>query len=159
MPGTPQIEFAGARVDAGPGGKLAQAMRVEIAVMYDGLELDGDRMPRAGPAELRPPAGTFIVGMLDGQAVCCGGIKRLDDRACEIKKMYVDPELRGRGVARRLLHELEDRARELGYELARLDTGPKQLGARALFESEGYVEVENFNANPVASFWGEKALG
>ena len=159
MAASPQIRFADARVDAGSGATLIQAMREEMALMYDGLELDGDRMPRAGPAELSAPAGTFIVGMLDGQAVCCGGIKRLDDRACEIKKMYVDPELRGRGVARRLLHELEGRARELGYELARLDTGPKQLGARALFESEGYVEVENFNANPVASFWGEKALG
>ena len=68
------------------------------------------------------------------------------------------PDLRGRGVARRLLHELEDRARELGYVIARLDTGPRQAGARRLYESEGYAEVGNFNRNPVASFWGEKPL-
>jgi len=133
-------------------------MRDEIAVIYDGLELDGDHMPRAGPAELSPPGGAFIVGIVDGRTVCCGGVKRLDARACEIKRMYVVPELRGQGVARRLLRELEGRARELGYELVRLDTGPRQVGARGLFESEGYVEVENFNGNPVASFWGEKPL-
>ncbi|HUO70142.1 MAG TPA: GNAT family N-acetyltransferase [Solirubrobacteraceae bacterium] len=152
------IEFRGARVDAGPGGELAQAMRDEIAVIYDGLELDGDSMPKAGPAELSPPDGAFIVGWLGERAVCCGGVKQLDARTCEIKKMYVIPERRGQGVARALLHALEDKARELGYEVARLDTGPKQVSARGLYESEGYVRVADFNGNPVASFWGEKPL-
>jgi GNAT superfamily N-acetyltransferase len=150
--------FSSAQVDAGPGGKLAQAMRDEIAVIYDGLDLDGDAMPRAGAAELSPPGGAFIVGYLDGALACCGGIKRLDEISCEFKKMYVVPELRGRGIARALLLELERRARGLGYAVARLDTGPKQVGARGLFESEGYLEVEDFNGNPVAAYWGEKPL-
>jgi uncharacterized protein len=158
LAGPAQMRFEQARVDAEAGGELAQAMRVEIAEMYDGIELDGDYMPRAGPAELSPPGGTFIVGSIDGRPVCCGGIKRLEDRICEIKKMYVVPSLRGRGLARRLLHELEAQARELGYEVARLDTGPRQVGARGLYESEGYAEVNDFNGNPVASFWGEKPL-
>ena len=72
--------------------------------------------------------------------------------------MYVVPELRGQGVARVLLHALEAKARELGYVVARLDTGPKQLSARGLYESEGYAEIEDFNGNPVACFWGEKPL-
>jgi GNAT superfamily N-acetyltransferase len=150
--------FLDARLDAGPGAVLAQAMRDEIAVIYDGLELDGEDMPRAGPNELHPPGGAFLVGCHDGQAVCCGGVKRLDEHVCEIKKMYVVPELRGTGLARRLLHALEQRARELGYDVARLDTGPKQTSAEGLYRSEGYVEVEDFNQNPVASFWGEKPL-
>jgi GNAT superfamily N-acetyltransferase len=153
------LTFAEAEVDAGPGGALAQGMRDEIAVMYEGLDLDGDYMPRAGPAELSPPGGTFIVGYLHDQPVCCGGIKRLNGITCEIKKMYVVPDLRGRGLARELLHELERRARGLGYTFARLDTGPKQVGARGLYESEGYQEVPDFNGNPVAAFWGEKPLG
>jgi GNAT superfamily N-acetyltransferase len=133
-------------------------MRDEIAVIYDGLELDGPSMPRAGPQELSPPGGGFIVGWRDGDPVCCGGVKRLSEGICEIKKMYVVPALRGQGVARRLLHELERLALELGYEVARLDTGPKQVHARALYVDEGYRAVEDFNGNPVAAFWGEKGL-
>jgi GNAT superfamily N-acetyltransferase len=158
VPAPVPIEFSPAQVDSGPGGVLAQAMRDEIAAMYDGLELDGAEMPKAGPAELSPPGGAFIVGRREGRPVCCGGVKRLDDRACEIKKMYVVPEARAGGVGRVLLHALEDRARELGYVIARLDTGPRQVGARGLYESEGYVGVADFNGNPVASFWGEKPL-
>ena len=150
--------FSDGRVDAGPGGTLAQAMRDEIAVIYDGLELDGDTMPKAGQAELSPPAGAFLVGWIDGEPVCCGGVKRLDERTCEIKKMYVVPAARGIGLARRLLHALEDEARELGYVVARLDTGPRQGNAQGLYESEGYVAIEDFNGNPVAVFWGEKPL-
>jgi GNAT superfamily N-acetyltransferase len=153
-----QIAFRPAAVDSGDGAVLAQAMRDEIATMYDGLDLDGDHMPRAGAAELSPPGGAFVVGYLDDRPICCGGIKRLDDQRCEIKKMYVDPALRGRGVARALLRRLETLAQELGYTVARLDTGPKQVGARGLYESEGYAEIEDFNGNPVAVFWGEKPL-
>jgi GNAT superfamily N-acetyltransferase len=155
---TPSLHFRPARVDSGPGGALARAMREEIAAVYEGLDLDGERMPKAGAAELSPPGGTFIVGYESETPVCCGGIKRLPDGACEIKKMYVVPDARGRGVARALLHALEDQARELGYKLARLDTGPKQPHARALYESEGYLAVGNFNGNPVATFFGEKPL-
>jgi GNAT superfamily N-acetyltransferase len=156
---TSELTFVDARVDEGDGSLLAQAMRDEIAVMYDGLELDGPSMPAAGQTELSPPGGAFIVGLdAAGRPVCCGGVKRLDDRRCEIKKMYVVPEWRGKGVARKLLHELEDRARGLSYAIARLDTGPKQLSARGLYEDEGYEQIPDFNGNPVAVFWGEKPL-
>jgi GNAT superfamily N-acetyltransferase len=152
------IDFRDGRVDSGDGGRLEAAMRAEVAELYPGLELNGPAMPEAGPAQLNPPAGTFLVGYRDGVAVCCGGIKRLDGRICELKRMYVVPEARGQGVARRLLEALEDRARQLGYAVARLDTGPRQPGARHLYESAGYREIENFNGNPVASFFGEKSL-
>jgi GNAT superfamily N-acetyltransferase len=152
------IEFRTGRVDDGDGGRLAQAMRDEIAELYEGLELDGPQMPKAGPAELSSPGGTFLVGYRDGAAICCGGVKRLPDGTCEIKKMYVAPDARGQGVARELLYALEDAARELGYTVARLDTGPRQPGARHLYESEGYVQIENFNGNPVATFFAEKSL-
>ncbi len=152
------VDFEDAQVNAGPGAELAQAMRDEIAVIYPGVDLDGDYMPKAGPAELSPPGGAFLVGRIDGVPVCCGGVKRLDEHACEIKKMYVVAPRRGTGVARALLLALEAKARSLGYTVARLDTGPKQLRSRGLFESAGYVEVGDFNGNPVAAFWGEKPL-
>jgi GNAT superfamily N-acetyltransferase len=133
-------------------------MRDDIAALYDGLDLDGPHMPKAGPGELGPPGGTFVVGFEDGVPVCCGGVKRLDDAACEIKKMFVVEAARGRGVARALLEELERRAHALGYAIVRLDTGPRQTRARRMYERAGYAAIENFNANPVATFFGEKRL-
>jgi GNAT superfamily N-acetyltransferase len=155
---TADVEFREARVDAGEGARLLAAMRGEIARLYEGLDLDAETMPKAGPAELGPPRGAFIVGWRDGAAVCCGGIKDLGGEACEIKRMYVAPQARRSGVARALLRALEDRARELGYALARLDTGPRQPHARHLYESAGYREIGNFNGNPVATFFAEKPL-
>jgi len=152
------IAFRPCPVDEPPAAALVAAMSAEIAALYDGLDLAGPDMPKAGPSELRPPGGTFVVGFDDGVAVCCGAVKRLPDGACEIKRMFVTEAARGRGVARALLEELERRARELGYEIARLDTGPRQMRAQRMYERAGYVAIENFNANPMASFFGEKRL-
>jgi GNAT superfamily N-acetyltransferase len=152
------ISFRDGRVDSGDGGRLEAAMREEVGQMYPGLDLQSSDMPKAGPEELNPPNGAFLVGYEDGVAICCGGIKRLDQEACELKRMYVIPQARGRGIARMLLAELEDRARAQGYTIARLDTGPKQAGARGLYESAGYVSIPNFNGNPVATFFGERPL-
>jgi GNAT superfamily N-acetyltransferase len=152
------LEFRICPLDEEPAAALAQGMRDEIAALYDGLALDGPDMPRGGPAELGPPHGVFVVGFDDGEPVCCGGLKRLPDGACEIKKMFVVPRARGRGVARAMLEELERRARALGYEIARLDTGPRQTRAQRMYERAGYAAIPNFNANPVATFFGEKHL-
>jgi GNAT superfamily N-acetyltransferase len=152
------LEFRPCPMDEEPAAALAQGMRDEIAAIYDGLVLDGPDMPKAGPEQLSPPGGTFIVGYDDDVPVCCGGLKRLPDGACEIKKMFVVEHARGRGVARALLAELERLAREMGYEIVRLDTGWRQPHAQGLYERSGYVPIENFNANPVATFFGEKRL-
>jgi len=152
------LRFRTCPVDEEPAATLVQGMRDEIAALYEGLNLDGPDMPKAGPAELSPPAGAFVVGFEDDEPVCCGGVKRLSDDACEIKKMFVAPDARGRGVARELLVELERRARELGFGVARLDTGPRQPRAQRMYERAGYVAIANFNANPLATFFGEKPL-
>ena len=142
-----------------PARSLARAMREEMAQLYEGLDLDSAAMPKAGPRELGPPGGVFLVGFDEnGQPVCCGGVKRLDDEACEIKRMFVAPAVRRAGVARELLTALEDAARRLGYRVARLDTGPRQRHAERFYRAAGYAPTSNFNGNPVASFWGEKAL-
>jgi GNAT superfamily N-acetyltransferase len=156
------LDFRAVPVDEGDGVALVDAMAAEMHELYwdvrGGLDINSPDMPKAGPAELGPPHGVFLVGYRDGVAVCGGGIKRLPDGACEIKRMYVIPAARRRGLARALLHALEDAARGLGYEVARLDTGPRQPHARSLYEAEGYVEVGNFNDNPVATYFGEKRL-
>lgn len=160
---TNELVFRPAPSDFGDAAALVAAMVSEMRELYwdvggAGLDLDSPDMPKAGPAELGPPAGVFLVGYRDGVAVCGGGLKRLPDGACEIKRMYVIPAARGRGVARELLHALENAARGLGYAIARLDTGPRQAHAKGFYEREGYVAIANFNDNPVATFFGEKRL-
>jgi GNAT superfamily N-acetyltransferase len=131
-------------------------MVAELVPLYGDINVPG--APSATAADMSPPGGAFIVVFDDESAVAGGGIKRLDDEACEIKRMYVVPEMRGRGLAGRLLVALEDEARRLGYRIARLDTGPRQPHAQRMYENAGYRPIGNFNANPFASFWGEKPL-
>ena len=135
--------------------ELVGAMVAEVGIQYEpGLPMGSS----ADPSELSPPNGGFVVLWEDGRAVAGGGIKRLDERACEIKRMYVVPDARGRGVGRALLEALEHLARDLGYAIARLDTGAKQPGARRMYLRAGYAEVADYNGNPYAAFWGEKQL-
>lgn len=150
------LQFRDALIDAGDGAVLETAMVAEMAEVYNGFDIRSEGMPKAGAAEMNPPNGVFLVGYLEGEPVCCGGLKRLDHEACEIKRMYVAPAARGKGVARMLLAALEERARSEGYAVARLDTGPRQPHARALYESAGYREIPCFNGNTVATYFGEK---
>ena len=151
------MEFRPADPSVPPASDLIAAMVAEMEPLYG--RIDVPQAPSATAADFSPPGGTFVVGYDgDGRAVCGGGVKRLDDEAAEIKRMYVLPELRGRGLARELLGALEDAARALGYTVARLDTGARQPHAERLYRESGYRDIGNFNANPFASFWGEKAL-
>ena len=152
------LEFRAVPAGEGDAAALIAAMVAEMAELYDGLDLNAPGMPKAGPAELGPPHGIFLVGYRDGTPVCGGGLKRLPDGTCEIKRMYVVPQARRTGMARALLAALEDAARGLGYDIARLDTGSRQPHAQALYESAGYRRVGNFNNNPAAMFHGEKRL-
>jgi GNAT superfamily N-acetyltransferase len=153
------LRFREVPVESEPARPLVAAFREEIAAIYDGLAVDGPEMPKAGPRELAPPGGTFLVGFdEDDRPVACGGIKDLGDGACEIKRMYVAPRSRGGGRGRELLAALEDAARGLGHRIVRLDTGPRQPGAERMYREAGYAPIANFNANPMASFFGEKAL-
>ena len=151
------LRFQRFPADASPAADLVAAMVAEMAILYGPIDRPG--MPSATPADFAPPARTFLVGFDEsGSPVCAGGVKRLDDETAEIKRMYVVPTARGRGYARVLLAALEAAAREIGYRVARLDTGPRQPHAQAMYESAGYRPIGNFNANPVASYWGEKRL-
>lgn len=153
------LTFRVVAMDVEPAASLVAAMRAEMRVLYDDLDIDAAGMPKAGPGELGPPTGNFLVGFdSEARPVCCGGVKGLPDGACEIKRMFVTPEDRGRGIARQLLSALEDAARSLGYGIARLDTGPRQLQAERIYRDSGYEPIGNFNRNPVATFFGEKSL-
>jgi DNA-binding MarR family transcriptional regulator/GNAT superfamily N-acetyltransferase len=113
--------------------------------------------PPAGTAEFTPPAGEFLVATLDGAPVGCVGARFHPDVA-EIKRMWVAPTARGLGLARRLLAEIEERARVHGLRATRLDTNGSLVEAIALYRSAGYREVPAFNDNPYAHHWFAKDL-
>ena len=151
----PVLELRQADPATPPGSDLLAAMVAEMDELYEIGALEG---APASPADMSPPGGAFVVLWEADEPVACGGLKRLDASTCEIKRMYVVPAARSRGVARRLLAGLEDTARSLGYAVVRLDTGPRQPHARALYESAGYRSIHDYNGNPAAAHWFEKSL-
>ncbi|MBT2623198.1 MULTISPECIES: GNAT family N-acetyltransferase [Chryseobacterium] len=85
-----------------------------------------------------------IVVSIDDIAVACGAFKPFSDGTVEIKRMYTNPQYRGKGLASMTLNELEVWARECGYERCILETGIKQPEAIALYEKRGYKKTANY---------------
>ncbi|HEX6488991.1 MAG TPA: helix-turn-helix domain-containing GNAT family N-acetyltransferase [Candidatus Dormibacteraeota bacterium] len=112
----------------------------------------------ATPEELTLPRGALLIARLHGRPVGCGGLKLHAGAPCEIKRMWVAPEVRGLGVGRRLLIELEELARRNGARVARLETNGSLTEAIQLYRSSGYREVPAFNDEPYAHHWFEKDL-
>ncbi|MNL63513.1 putative N-acetyltransferase YsnE [compost metagenome] len=80
----------------------------------------------------------------DGQPIGCGAIKAFDEQAMEVKRMYVSPDGRNKGIATRVLTELETWASEMGYAKCVLETGKRQPEAIALYEKNAYRRTENY---------------
>jgi len=112
----------------------------------------------AADEELTPPAGLFLVGTLHSEPVACGGIKFHGKDPAEIKRMWVASSVRGLGLGRRLLAELEARARRRRVRTVRLETNRSLTQAIAMYRNSGYREVPAFNDEPYAHHWFEKDL-
>jgi GNAT superfamily N-acetyltransferase len=108
--------------------------------------------------EFGPPHGVFLVARRDGQAVGCGAVRMLDPDHAEIKRMWVDPAVRGLGIGRGLLSALETAAGQLGCHTVRLDTAAFLTEALPLYQSAGYAEIPAYNDNPYAAHWLEKPV-
>jgi putative acetyltransferase len=117
---------------------LADAQQAEMRALYEG---EADIGPQREAAMFEPPDGVFLVVRDDGRAVACGGICRFDETRAELKRMYVVPEARGRGLGRSLLVELESEARRLGYTGIVLETGDRQVESLGLYGSAGYERI------------------
>jgi DNA-binding MarR family transcriptional regulator/GNAT superfamily N-acetyltransferase len=119
---------------------------------------DPSRSISADAGELILPAGLLLVARLRGAPVGCGALKLHGDAPAEIKRMWVSPSVRGLGLGRRILRELEDGAREAGATHACLETNGSLSEAISLYRAAGYREVDAFNDEPYAHHWFEKRL-
>lgn len=150
------IEVTVGRGDEPEARELVAAMEAWVTEGFGPTTPDRTSTVRAD--EMTPPDGAFVIVREDGRAVAGGGVRRLGDGVCEIKRMFVVPEARGRGHGRRLLEALERAAADLGYRRVRLDTAQSMTTALALYRAAGYRSIPDYNGNSYASFWGEKAL-
>jgi GNAT superfamily N-acetyltransferase len=120
---------------------LCAAQQAEMLELYEG---EADIGPsRDGPMFV-PPRGMFLVVRDDdGAAIACGGVTRFthDEEKGELKRMYVRPAARCRGLGRLVLDELERHARELGFVSLVLETGDRQDAALALYTRSGYERI------------------
>ncbi len=136
---TPRV--ADDRVDSDASRPLVRDLLAELHARYGQPDADPDRL---GPPDLAPPLGAFVLAWLEDAAVACGGVRRAEPGVGELKRMYVTPAHRGRGVGRVVLAALEARARALGYERLILETGVRQPEAIALYGSAGYETIEPY---------------
>lgn len=119
---------------------------------------DPDAGISAEPYELTPPAGCLLIAYLHADPVGCGAVKHHPSAPSEIKRMWVSSSVRGLGIGRRLLAELEARAADSGASVTHLETNRALVEAIALYRSAGYREVPAFNEEPFAHHWFEKEL-
>jgi DNA-binding MarR family transcriptional regulator/N-acetylglutamate synthase-like GNAT family acetyltransferase len=129
----------------------------ELDTRFD-AGFDPGRSISADVDELTEPAGLLLVARLRGEPIGCGALKLHGREPAEVKRMWVAPSARGLGVGRRILSELEERARRRAVGLLRLETNETLKEAGGLYRSAGYVEVEAFNDEPYAHHWFEKRL-
>lgn len=100
------------------------------------------------PGRYAPPAGALLLVTLQQQATGCVAFRRLDTSTCEMKRLYVLPEFRSRGIGRRLIAALLEQARTTGYQRMRLDSHPHMHAAIYLYQTFGFREIEAYNSNP-----------
>jgi putative acetyltransferase len=136
---------------------LVRAQQEELQSRYDGV---GDIGPTREAAMFEPPDGVFLVVRDGERALACGGVCRFDATRGELKRMYVLPDARGRGLGRIVLEWLEQEARRLGYAGLVLETGERQPEAIGLYESAGYREIPCYGvyAEQTTSRCFEKSL-
>lgn len=103
------------------------------------------------PGEYVAPAGRLFLALEGDQVSGCVALRGLGDGVCEIKRLYVRPDFRGKGLGRELTEAVIDAARQIGYQRMRLDTLPGKMDrAIAMYRSLGFREIEAYYRNPVA---------
>jgi putative acetyltransferase len=133
------IEIAPEPFESPAGAELMADLGRELDERYG-----GDLEPGAKPSA--EDVTVFVVARENGRALGCGALRSLGEPVVEIKRMYVRPEARGRGIGAAILAALEREAVERGFRVVRLETGPLQPEALHLYAHAGYREIPCFGA-------------
>jgi GNAT superfamily N-acetyltransferase len=144
------------------GRSAVRAYVADVASRYFGrpaTEEEADAALSEDPSDdLAPPSGLLVVARERNTIVGCAGLRLVSERIGEVKRLFVAHHVRGRGLGRRLMGELERHAREHGLTQLRLDTRSDLVEARALYAALGYEEVPAFNSGAYAEHWLAKDL-
>lgn len=132
-------------IDSEDARQLIAGLDTGLAAIYPPAQRFG---PNLKPEHLEGGRGTFLVARDGGLAVGCGAIRLLDATSAEVKRMYVEPEQRGKGIGRAVLASLEAAARSMGVQRLVLETGDEQDAAIALYRRAGFSPID---------CWGEYA--
>jgi putative acetyltransferase len=103
------------------------------------------------PGEYAPPKGRLLLGEFEGELAACVALHPLSEEICEMKRLYLRPNFRGKGLGRALANRVIQEAREIGYQRMRLDTvEPRMKDAVEMYRKIGFQEIEPYCDNPIA---------
>jgi GNAT superfamily N-acetyltransferase len=140
---TPTIIAAAEDVRSADSTQLIRELSAELAALYQ----VGDGSAGFKPEDVEVPRAAFIVARHAGYPVGCGALRPIDETTVEVKRMYTRPDYRRKGVGQAILAEMDRLAHEFGYSTIKLQTGPKQPEAAALYERVGYYRIPRFAGN------------